>query len=101
MCSERRFARLEFKKWWDYIGAARRSLQYQKLLARGFTRSLVAMRAEAACTRTVGSILIQMLMSLTSQSGTMDRVLNGPTRDVRLTPWVNYVGWRGVSVLDN
>jgi 15-cis-phytoene desaturase len=101
MCTERRFARLEFKKWWDYIGAARRSLQYQKLLARGLTRCLVAMRAEEACTRTVGSILIQMLMSLTSQSGTMDRVLNGPTSDVWITPWVKYLESKGVQFRNN
>jgi 15-cis-phytoene desaturase len=101
MCTERRVARLEFKKWWHYIGAAHRSLQYQKLLARGLTRSLVAMRAEEACTRTVGTILIQMLMSLTSPSGTMDRVLNGPTSDVWIEPWVKYLDSRGVQFHNN
>jgi 15-cis-phytoene desaturase len=101
MCTERRFAYLEFEPWWVYIDAANRSLQYRKLLAQGLTRSLIAMQAEEGCTRTIGSILIQMLMSLTSQSGTMDRVLNGPTSDVWIAPWVRYLESKGVQFRTN
>jgi 15-cis-phytoene desaturase len=101
MCTERRFADLELERWWDYIDAANRSIAYRKLLAKGLTRSLVAMRAEEACTRTVASILVQMLMGLTSQSGTMDRVLNGPTSDVWITPWVEYLDSKGVQFRNN
>jgi uncharacterized protein with NAD-binding domain and iron-sulfur cluster len=96
-CTKRRFAQLEYKKWWDYIGASTRSVQYRKLLAQGMTRSLVAMDAEVANSRTVGSILVQMFMSMTSQSGTMDRVLNAPTSDAWITPWVTYLLDKGVK----
>ena len=66
-------------------------------MARGLTRSLVAMRAEIASTRTVGFILIQMMMSMTSQSRTMDRVLNMPTSDAWINPWVKHLSDHGVA----
>jgi uncharacterized protein with NAD-binding domain and iron-sulfur cluster len=100
-CTKRRFGKLEYQKWWDYVGAPTRSVQYKKLLAQGMTRSLVAMDAEIANSRTVGSILVQMFMSMTSQSGTMDRVLNAPTSDAWITPWVTYLLQRGVKIILN
>ncbi|SEP43271.1 NAD-binding domain and a Fe-S cluster-containing protein [Rhodospirillales bacterium URHD0017] len=86
-CDKRRFAELESISWWDYTDAANRSPQYRKLLAGGLTRSLVAMRAEEANTRTMASILVQMIMSMTRQ-GTMNRVLNAATSDAWIKPWV-------------
>lgn len=97
MCDKRRFAELEHTQWWKYIDAENRSDAYQNLLARGLTRSLVAMRAEEASTRTVGFILIQMLMSMTSDSRTVDRVLNAPTSDAWIDPWVKYLADNGVA----
>jgi uncharacterized protein with NAD-binding domain and iron-sulfur cluster len=91
MCDERRLKDLEDVKWWNYVDAERRSAAYKKLLATGLTRSLVAMRAEIANTRTVSTILIQMFMSLSSQSHTLDRVLNGPTSEVWIKPWEKYL----------
>lgn len=96
-CNKRRLAELEKEKWWDYVQAGNHSLQYQKICARGLTRSLVAMSAEVASTRTIGSILVQMMMSMTSQSATMDRVLNAPTNDAWIEPWVNYLHSKGVQ----
>jgi uncharacterized protein with NAD-binding domain and iron-sulfur cluster len=100
-CEKRRLAKLEREKWWDYVGASSRSVQYRKLLAEGMTRSLVAMDAEVANSRTVGSILVQMIMSITSQSGSMDRVLNAPTSDAWISPWVTYLTGRGVKIFPN
>ena len=96
-CTKRRFAELEYKRWWDYVDAQNHSLQYQKLCAAGLTRSLVAMKAEEASTRTVGTILVQMMMSMTSQAATMDRVLNAPTNDAWIKPWTNYLSGKGVT----
>jgi uncharacterized protein with NAD-binding domain and iron-sulfur cluster len=96
-CEKRRLAELEHKKWWDYVKADTHSLQYQKLCARGLTRSLVAMSAEVASTRTVGFILVQMMMSMTLQAATMDRVLNAPTNDAWIDPWVNDLHAKGVQ----
>jgi uncharacterized protein with NAD-binding domain and iron-sulfur cluster len=100
-CTKRRFHTLEHKTWWDYTDADGHSLEYRKFLVGGLTRSLVAMRPEDANTRTVASILVQMIMSMTSQSGTMDRVLNGPTSDVWITPWVDLLNTAGVNFTYN
>jgi uncharacterized protein with NAD-binding domain and iron-sulfur cluster len=99
MCDDRRLKELEDIKWWDFVDAANRSIGYRKLLAIGLTRSLVAMPAEIANTRTVSTILIQMLMSLGSQFQTMDRALNGPTTDVWIAPWEAYLRQQGVAIV--
>jgi uncharacterized protein with NAD-binding domain and iron-sulfur cluster len=97
-CDKRRLAELEKKKWWDYVQASAHSSQYQKLCARGLTRSLVAMSAEVASTRTIGTILVQMIMSMTQQAGTMDRVLNAPTNEAWIDPWTDHLESKGVQI---
>ena len=87
-CPERRIAEYEKIPWWDFIDAATRSTAYQTLLAKGLTRSLVAVRAEEGSTRTVGYMLLQLVYGMLSPQG-FDRLLNGPTNDVWLTPWVS------------
>jgi len=94
-CPERRVAEYEQQKWWDFIGAGARSDAYQTLLAEGLTRSLVAMRAEVGSTRTVGYILLQLLYGILAPTG-FDRLLAGPTNDVWLTPWLDYLTGKGV-----
>jgi uncharacterized protein with NAD-binding domain and iron-sulfur cluster len=95
-CPERRLAEYENIAWWDFIGAATRSKNYQTLLAHGLTRSLVAVRAEEGSTRSVGYILLQLLYGILSPLG-FDRLLTGPTNDVWLTPWVEYLKLKGVA----
>lgn len=94
-CPERRLAEYETISWWDFIGASQRSSEYQTLLAQGLTRSLVAMRAKESSTRTVGYILLQLLFGILSWGG-FDRLLAGPTNEVWLDPWLNYLRQRGV-----
>ncbi|MBV8833057.1 MAG: FAD-dependent oxidoreductase [Acidobacteriaceae bacterium] len=95
-CPERRLAEYETIPWWTFIGAAERSTDYQTLLGKGLTRSLVAVRAQEGSTRTVGYTLLQLLFGLLTYGG-FDRLLNGPTNDVWLTPWVDYLRQRGVQ----
>jgi uncharacterized protein with NAD-binding domain and iron-sulfur cluster len=94
-CQERRLAEYEKISWWDFISAERMSEPYQRYLATGLTRSLVAMRAEEGSTRTVGDILIQLLLGLISPLDKFDRVLDGPTSEVWLQPWLDYLTSRG------
>ena len=54
------------------------------------------MRAEEGNTRTVGDILIQLFLGLVSPCDEFDRVLAGPTSEVWLTPWLDYLTSRGV-----
>lgn len=95
-CDARRLGEYEKIAWWDFIGAATRSRAYQLYLAEGLTRSLVAMRAEVGSTRTVGDILIQLLIDLTTPGDSLDRLLNGPTSEVWIHPWHDYLRTRGV-----
>jgi 15-cis-phytoene desaturase len=95
-CQERRVTEYESIPWWTFIGAAERSMEYQTLLGRGLTRSLVAVRAQEGSTRTVGYTLLQLLFGLLTYGG-FDRLLNGPTNDAWLTPWVSYLTQRGVE----
>jgi 15-cis-phytoene desaturase len=96
-CEERRLAEYEKIAWWDFVGAAGRSTPFQQYLAEGITRSLVAMKAEIGSTRTVGDILIQLILNAITPGESLDRVLSGPTNAVWLTPWKEYLAARGVA----
>lgn len=98
-CPERRDTEYEKLTWWDFTGAAKHSEEYRTLLAEGLTRSLVAMRAEIGSTRTVGYILLQLLYGILAPTG-FDRLLAGPTNDVWLTPWVEYLTGRQVQFVN-
>jgi 15-cis-phytoene desaturase len=95
-CPERRIAEYEQVPWWSFIDAPNRSSAYQTLLGKGLTRSLVAVRAQEGSARTVGYTLLQLLFGLLTYGG-FDRLLNGPTNDVWLTPWVAYLQQRGAD----
>ena len=96
-CPERRIAEYEPIPWWTFIDAGSHSAAYQTLLGKGLTRSLVAVRAQEGSTRTVGYTLLQLLFGLLTYGG-FDRLLNGPTNDVWLTPWVTSLRQRGVDL---
>jgi geranylgeranyl pyrophosphate synthase/uncharacterized protein with NAD-binding domain and iron-sulfur cluster len=96
-CKERRLGEYERISWWDFIGAEGRSAAYQKFLAVGITRSLVAAKARRASTRTIGDIFVQLMLTLTNPTaGSTDRVLDGPTNLVWIDPWLAYLESRGV-----
>ncbi len=96
-CEARRLAQYENILWWDFIEAPRMSHEYQAYLGQGMTRSLVAMRAEESSTRTVGYILLQLFYGLICPDRVFDRLLCGPTNDVWITPWTQYLEQRGVE----
>jgi uncharacterized protein with NAD-binding domain and iron-sulfur cluster len=96
-CRERRNDQYEKIGWWDFIGAEHRSLAYQKLLAHGITRSLVAAKARSASTKTIGDIFVQLLFDIVTPGPSTDRVLNGPTNDVWIDPWRRYLQSQGVA----
>lgn len=95
-CPERRISEYENISWWDFIGAASRSQAYQTLLAKGLTRSIVALRAQEGSARTVGYTHLQLLFGILSYGG-FDRLLNGPTNEVWLNPWLGYLRQLGVD----
>jgi len=97
----RRAQQLEQTSWWEFVEATGKSPAYQNILARGLSRSLVAMRPERASTLTVGSMLVQILINIVDPPGPnadADRVLNAPTNDAWIDPWVAQLESSGVSV---
>ncbi len=97
-CPERRLAEYENIPWWDFIAAPQMSKTYQAYLGQGLTRSLVAMRAEESSTRTVGCTQLQLLYGLMSPDRVFDRLLSGPTNDVWIYPWTQYLEKLGVEI---
>ena len=95
-CEERRFDEYERIGWWEFIGAESRSVAYQKFLAIGITRSLVAARARTASTKTIGDIFVQLLFGILTPGVASDRLLNGPTNVVWIQPWLDYLRSKGV-----
>lgn len=88
---DRRFLAYDLKSWSDFIEVAGKSQGYRDLLANGLTRSLVAMQPEHGSTLTVGTILIQVLLDILDPNKQADRVLNGPTSEVWIEPWMQHL----------
>jgi uncharacterized protein with NAD-binding domain and iron-sulfur cluster len=95
-CEARRLEEYEKEDWWDFIGAHTRSPAYQKLFGHGITRSLVAAKARLASTKTIGDIFVQLLFDLVEPGPSSDRVLNGPTNEVWINPWLDYLTQQGL-----
>jgi len=97
-CDERRYGQWELESWWDYVGAEERSPAFRKFLAEGLTRTLVAARAREISARTGGLILAQLVLDLTQAGGRADRVLDAPTNDAWIDPWVDHLRAAGVDL---
>ena len=101
-CQERRLGEYERTSWWEFVGAEQRSAAYQKFLATGITRSLVAAKARKASTRTIGDIFVQLMLTILNPiAGSTDRVLDGPTNLVWIDPWLSYLESSGVRYVKN
>src|SRR5215469_50503 len=101
-CQERRRGQWEYLPWWDFVGAADASAEYQKVCAIGTSRSLVAARAEVASTKTLGTVQEAFVLNNAGWAGYVsppDRVLNAPTNQAWIDPWVAYLASLGVRFL--
>lgn len=96
-CLERRVQDYERIPWWTFVDADGRSEAYRTYLAIGLTRTLVAAKAELASTKTIGDIAIQLIFNTITPGVSSDRILNGPTNDVWINPWKEYLAGRGVE----
>jgi uncharacterized protein with NAD-binding domain and iron-sulfur cluster len=96
-CKERRFAEYEHQSWWDFARAESGSRAYRTFLADGITRSLVAARAREISARTGGYILLQLFLDLLTPGRRADRLLDGPTNQVWIEPWLAHLRGLGVK----
>jgi 15-cis-phytoene desaturase len=89
-CDERREAELDKVTWWRYMRASDMSDNYRRVIINGLTQNFVAMDAERTSLRTAITILARLLQDFITGRG-LDRVLNGPTSEVWIDPWVDYL----------
>ncbi len=97
-CEGRRYEQWELQSWWEFVKAEQRSEAFRKFLAEGLTRTLVAARAREISARTGGLILAQIIFDLARAGGRADRVLDAPTNDAWIDPWVSELDRRGVDL---
>ncbi|GAA1510791.1 FAD-dependent oxidoreductase [Streptomyces albidochromogenes] len=98
-CDERRDDTWERTPWWDFTRAARMSKDYQRILAIGVTRNIVATKAEEASTRTVGTLGEAFVFNALGRGadGPPDRILNAPTNEAWIDPWADHLRGLGVD----
>ena len=96
-CDERRLAEYEHISWWQFTKADGRSEGYRQFFGQGFTRMMVAIRAEEGSTRTVGAIGMQLGLGLLTRGVDVDSVLSGPTNQMWIDPWVAHLKDLGVT----
>ncbi len=90
-CTERRFDEWERTGWWQFLDADNKSEAFQKYLAAGLCKSLVAVQPHEMSTRSGGLILLQFLFDFAKPGVQVDRVLNGPTSEAWIDPWFQYL----------
>src|SRR3954471_15601829 len=95
---QRRFGQWEYVSWWDFIKADGKSPQYQKEIAAGLTRNLVAAKEHVASTRTIGHMGEAFVWNIMGRGndGAPDRVLDLPTNEAWIEPWVVHLESLGV-----
>src|SRR6185369_837528 len=71
------------------------------IFVKGLTRTLVAARAEKASTKTGGDIFIQLLFDVGRPGTSSDRILNAPTNEAWIDPWMAYLKKKGVRFFFN
>lgn len=92
-CDERRLA-LDRVSFFDYVGGARMSPRTQRLI-QNLPKALVAMDAKEGSARTLGNTLFLMMVDQFERDGG-DRLLNGPTTETWIAPWVAWLQRLGV-----
>ena len=100
-CYDRRQNEYERLPWWEFMDADGHSLAYQTVFVKGLTRTLVAARAECASTKTGGDIFVQLLFDVARPGTSSDRILNAPTNDAWINPWVEHLKKKGVKFIFN
>ncbi|MFF2654977.1 FAD-dependent oxidoreductase [Streptomyces sp. NPDC058045] len=94
----RRFGQWEKTPWRDFLRSDEMSAEFGKLFGEGLTTALVASRPDIASTRATGILTELYFYALAGHgsTGTLGRVLDAPTSESWIQPWVAYLKQRGV-----
>jgi len=103
----RRVGEWEYVSWTTFTNSDHFSPMYRTVFGTGLTKDLVAAKGNAASTRTVGlmaeafvySLLAEHSPAIQRQSGygAADRLLNAPTNEAWIDPWVAHLRSLGVQ----
>ncbi|BDB40460.1 phytoene dehydrogenase [Mycobacterium kiyosense] len=101
-CTERKLGQWDNMTWSDYIGADKRSAEYNRYLADGIIRNLAASKSKDASAHSIGlvgeaSVWSILLFGNDTDCKGFDRVLNGPTSAQWLDPWIAHLTSMGVT----
>jgi uncharacterized protein with NAD-binding domain and iron-sulfur cluster len=89
---DERRARFQNITWWQYLEADDKSRAFKDLIS-ATTRTMVAAKATEASAYTICRLALRTLFDALSS---VDRILNGPTNEKWIDPWVAYLKGRGV-----
>ncbi|MCW3016677.1 MAG: FAD-dependent oxidoreductase [Solirubrobacterales bacterium] len=97
-CDARRFGQWEHTSWWDFVKAEGKSQEYKTVIAAGLTRNVVAAKETVASTRTIGNMAEAFVWNILGRGndGALDRVLDLPTNEAWIDPWVVHLRSLGV-----
>ncbi|WP_203337336.1 hydroxysqualene dehydroxylase [Nocardioides limicola] len=105
-CDERRLGQWEKMSWTQFTNADNFSPMYQQVLGSGLTKTLVAAKGEYASARTVALMGEHFIYALLGENngyirhesgyGAADRLLDLPTNEAWIDPWLDYLRARGV-----
>ena len=98
---ERRFGEWEHTTWWDFVNAEAQGPEFQKVLVDGVSQHLVAARGDLASTRSIGTlgeayVYAALRLSTTGENGV---VLDAPSSEAWIDPWVAHLGSLGAVCL--
>jgi uncharacterized protein with NAD-binding domain and iron-sulfur cluster len=94
---ERRYGQWEYANWWDFVRAEQSTEEYRRQLADGLTRNLAAAKPKEMSVNSTGLVGESFAYSLMYRpKGPADRVLNGPTSEAWIDPWIDHL--RGLGV---
>jgi hypothetical protein len=106
-CDARRVGKWEHVGWYDYMNAAKFSPEYQRVFGTGLTKDLVAAKGTLASTRVIGlmaeafvyDVIGQLAPAIAAQSGygDADRLLDAPTNEAWIDPWIAHLRSLGVE----
>ena len=98
-CKSRRLEHYETQSWWDFVEAGGHSAAYQRYLANGLTRTLVAAKPDEVNAMTGGDVLVRILLDSANfgYAASTDRTLDGPTEMVWINPWLQALRQRQVA----
>ncbi|TDC62617.1 hypothetical protein E1200_25130 [Actinomadura sp. GC306] len=96
---KRRFQQWEYMSFSQFVNAQKMSKSYNELLVDMFTGTLVAAKADKAGAHTMGKMAEAWVYSTLGLGGYKepDRLLNAPTNESLIDPWMNHLRSLGVT----